>query len=383
MSLTLKKYNLKKFFEKDGFLVSIFLLASMYTLRFSMLDTYDVFRKIFMLMRLLSYSLVAIKFIIDFFQQKYRGYEIFIIVITMFMAFISYKSRTINYLTYLIYIIVGKDIEYIKIIKSAFFAIVVSVILVISLCLLGIIKDVVSEMETRNRHALGFKYAPFLSNYSFYATLYYIYIRKNKMKNIELLICFILSILIFYATKTRSAFALTVLSLIITFVVNNVKALSDYKSIYKYLLYAATIILPLFIIIISIFYNPEIKIMSMLNKLLNGRIALGNAAINEYGIYLFGQYIKFTSSSTAEARYNIVDSAFVLYLLILGIVFFVLLIIFLLYFVKLIDKKKDIYLAYIYIILMLHSTFDAQLLQMSYNYFMFVWSYKNGIEKNE
>ena len=383
MSLSLKKYNLKKFFEKDGFLVSIFLLASMYTLRFSMLDTYDVFRKIFMLMRLLSYSLVAIKFIIDFFQQKYRGYEIFIIVITMFMAFISYKSRTINYLTYLIYIIVGKDIEYIKIIKSAFFAIVVSVILVISLCLFGIIKDVVSEMETRNRHALGFKYAPFLSNYSFYATLYYIYIRKNKMKNIELLICLILSIFIFYATKTRSAFALTVLSLIITFVVNNVKALSDYKSIYKYLLYAATIILPLFIIIISIFYNPEIKIMSMLNKLLNGRIALGNAAINEYGIHLFGQYIKFTSSSTAEARYNIVDSAFVLYLLILGIVFFVLLIIFLLYFVKLIDKKKDIYLAYIYIILMLHSTFDAQLLQMSYNYFMFVWSYKNGIEKNE
>ena len=383
MSLSLKKYNLKKFFEKDGFLVSIFLLASMYTLRFSMLDTYDVFRKIFMLMRILSYSLVAIKFIIDFFQQKYRGYEFFIIVITMFMAFISYKSRTINYLTYLIYIIVGKDIEYIKIIKSAFFAIVVSVILVISLCLFGIIKDVVSEMETRNRHALGFKYAPFLSNYSFYATLYYIYIRKNKMKNIELLICFILSILIFYATKTRSAFALTVLSLIITFVVNNVKALSDYNSIYKYLLYAATIILPLFIIIISIFYNPEIKIMSMLNKLLNGRIALGNAAINEYGIHLFGQYIKFTSSSTAEARYNIVDSAFVLYLLILGIVFFVLLIIFLLYFVKLIDKKKDIYLAYIYIILMLHSTFDAQLLQMSYNYFMFVWSYKNGIEKNE
>ena len=383
MSISLKKYNLKKFFEKDGFLVSIFLLASMYTLRFSMLDTYDVFRKIFMLMRILSYSLVAIKFIIDFFQQKYRGYEFFIIVITMFMAFISYKSRTINYLTYLIYIIVGKDIEYIKIIKSAFFAIVVSVILVISLCLFGIIKDVVSEMETRNRHALGFKYAPFLSNYSFYATLYYIYIRKNKMKNIELLICFILSILIFYATKTRSAFALTVLSLIITFVVNNVKALSDYKSIYKYLLYAATIILPLFIIIISIFYNPEIKIMSMLNKLLNGRIALGNAAINEYGIHLFGQYIKFTSSSTAEARYNIVDSAFVLYLLILGIVFFVLLIIFLLYFVKLIDKKKDIYLAYIYIILMLHSTFDAQLLQMSYNYFMFVWSYKNGIEKNE
>ena len=383
MSISLKKYNLKKFFEKDGFLVSIFLLASMYTLRFSMLDTYDVFRKIFMLMRLLSYSLVAIKFIIDFFQQKYRGYEIFIIVITMFMAFISYKSRTINYLTYLIYIIVGKDIEYIKIIKSAFFAIVVSVILVISLCLFGIIKDVVSEMETRNRHALGFKYAPFLSNYSFYATLYYIYIRKNKMKNIELLICLILSIFIFYATKTRSAFALTVLSLIITFVVNNVKALSNYKSIYKYLLYFATIFLPLFIIIISMFYNPEIKIMSMLNKILNGRIALGNAAINEYGIHLFGQYIKFTSSSTAEARYNIVDSAFVLYLLILGIVFFVLLIIFLLYFVKLIDKKKDIYLAYIYIILMLHSTFDAQLLQMSYNYFMFVWSYKNGIEKNE
>ena len=92
-----KKIDLKDFFEEKAFIISIFLLASMYTLRFSVLDTYKSFRILFMVMRLISYSLVAIKFLIDFYKKKYAGYELFIIIITLYMAYISYRSRTINY----------------------------------------------------------------------------------------------------------------------------------------------------------------------------------------------------------------------------------------------------------------------------------------------
>ena len=121
------------FFQEQGFLLAIFLLASMYTLRFSMLDRIDSFKYLFLTMRLTSYSLVGIKFLIDFICGKYKTCIIPVVVIGLYMAFISYRSRTINYLTYYIYIVVGKDVDYVKIIKTSFCAITSVYIIVIIL----------------------------------------------------------------------------------------------------------------------------------------------------------------------------------------------------------------------------------------------------------
>ena len=44
---------------------------------------------------------------------------------------------------------------------------------------------------------------------------------------------------------------------------------------------------------------------------------------------------------------------------------------------KLINNKKDIYMLIVFVIILVHSTFDAQIFQLSNNYFMFLLSYKN------
>ena len=374
MDLYKLKYNVREFFKDNAFLTSIFIMAFMYTLRFSMLDNILYMKYVFMCMRLIAYLLVAIKFLFDFYEKKYDGYYLQILITTLFMAFISYKSKTVNYFVYYLYVIIGKDVNYLKIIKSAFYAIMIATTIVLFLYVIGILNDFVADQGGRTRHSLGFKYAAFISNYCFYSTLYYIYIKKDKMKNIMLILFAAINIIVFKFCDTKSAFSLAMLALIITLLVNNVKYFKQYKYWYKNFLVVLPIILPLFIVFISIFYNPEISFLAKFDKILSGRLKLGHSALFTYGVKFFGQYIKFSSTE----NYNIVDSAFVLYLLILGILFFILMIIVLMYFGKLIDEKKDIYLMYIFIILLLHSTFDAQLLQLSYCYFMFVWSYKNS-----
>lgn len=384
--INIRENKFIKFFEEQGFLLAIFLLASMYTLRFSNLDLIPAFKYVFMAMRLISYGLVAIKFIIDLINQKYKGYYLPVLIIGLYMAFIAYNSRTINYFVYFVYVVVGKDVDYTKIIKAAFYGILVSIIIVFILFATNFIEDDITIQSggTRIRHSLGFRYAAFLANYCLYGTLYYIYIRKNRIKLYEIILLLVINILCFKITDTKNAFIFGVIAVLITLIIKYVPYFRIYKKIYTIGIYIASIVLPVFIVILTYLYDNSSAFLVKLNQIVTGRLRLGHDAIVQYGIKLFGQYIKFSSDSSTGIEYNIVDSAYVLYLLILGSVFFVLMILLFLYFGRLIDKKKDVYLAYIFVILLCHSTFDAQIFQLSNSYIMFILSYKNElVEYNE
>ena len=212
---------------------------------------------------------------------------------------------------------------------------------------------------------------------SFFIQYYIIYIRREKLRIFESLALTIVNAAILLITFTRSAFALGMLAIIAVTIVNNIKYFSEYKKWYSYVLYALPVFLPIFMLAITIIYNPNVAILDKLNNMLNGRLALGHDALFTYGVKLFGQYIRFSSDPSTGIAYNIVDSAYILYLLILGVIFFILMIVFLEYFGRLINTKKDIYMFIIFVIILVHSTFDAQIFQLSNNYFMFLLSYKD------
>ena len=368
-------------FEK-AFYISVFLIMSMYTLRFSRISDYSWARFIFYGMRFVSYGLVALKFIYDLINKKYSIKELVCYsIIFIYFAFISYNSRTINYLIYYVYVIIGKDVKYTKIIKTAFFAIGISVAMVLLLYLFGFIKEAVAIQGDRVRHSLGFEYASYLSTYCFYGTLYYIYFRNKKINYIELAVLLIINSFVFYYTTTKSAFFCSVLAIIITlFVNNNIISIKNSKT-YRYVLYAFSILLPIFMLVASIIYNKNNKILDRVNNILSGRLLLSQNGLIEFGVKPFGQFIEF--SADLKDGYNVVDSSYIFYLLILGGVFFVLMICFFVYFSDLIAKKKDIYLFYVFIILLMHATFDPQIFQMSHSAFFYILSYKNEVIKYE
>ena len=377
------KNSIIDFFGERSFVLSIYLLASMYTISFSGFASFQVVNILLMGIRVIAYSLVAIKFFIDLFNKKCKAYLIEIVLFGIFMMFISYKSKTINYFVYFVLIVVGKDVKYIDIIKAAFYGIFSCTAFVIIMSLFGIIDDSISSLGFRNRHSLGFDFPACGANYIFYSILYYIYVRKDKMKWFEILVAFAINLIIFILTDTKSAFMYGTLALLITLVINYNSKFRIYKRIYTFIMYLASIVLPLFAVIITYLYNENNKIFVRLNGLLTGRLRLGKTALNEYGVKLFGQYVKISIGEDPNLPYNVIDSSYVQYLIILGLVFFIIMIVFFLCFSNQIGEKKDIYLFYIFTILLCHATFDKIILQLSNNYFMFLWSYKNTVANNE
>ena len=370
--------NIRKFLDDKAFLISLFLTIMMYALRFSLLDNYIAFKYLFIAMRLISYSLLAIKFIYDYFKGNYNGTKAYIILFGLFFLLISYKSRTINYLLYYIYIVVGKDIKYISIIKTAFTAIVISILIIVICCKLKLIEDIIAYKGTRNRHSLGFKYTSYLATYTFYAVLYYIYIRNKNIRLVELIILLVINFTIFKLTNTRNPFIFGLTAIVLTFFYRYVSVVGIYNSFYSLCMKIASVTFPILIVLISYFYNENNALLSFFNKMISGRLRLGYSALHNYGIKLFGQYVKITSGGVDGEVYNVIDSAHILHLVLLGLAFYILTIVFFLYFAKLIEEKKDVCLSYIFVIIISHAMFDPQLLHISHNVFLFILSYKNS-----
>ena len=203
------------------------------------------------------------------------------------------------------------------------------------------------------------------------------------MRVLEILIALLVNIIVFLVTDTKNAFLFSLIALIFIFAVNKVKQLRTYKSIHTKSLIIASFTFPIGIVLLSVFYTPDNPLLMFFNKLINGRLALGHSAFINYGVKLFGQYIELSSDSSTGVAYNIIDSSYMLCLIILGAVFFIALIIMLLYFSWLVGEKKDIYMFIVFFALLAHSMFDPQLLHISHNTFLFILSYKNSVIKNE
>ena len=370
----LKKIDVEKFF-----LISISILVFMYVTKMAINYPFKHYNFFLLLLRLVSYTLIGVKFICDLYNKKYSLKEVLIFfLIGIYMLIISYQSKTFGYMTYFMYIVTSKDVDYNKIIKCVLTLFIISTSFVLILTKFGVINDKIFSINIRNRHGLGFNWTTVFPNMFMYMTLYLIYIRKSKISLYEVLIVISISIFCYIMTDTKSAFALTVLAILFAYFLKHIKVLLMYHKFYNYISLILPILMAMFIIIISYCYNSDNIIMAKINSVLTGRLALGKNAINEFGFTFMARTLPLVGGEPLDgSTYNFVDSSFLLYLLNFGIIFFILLMALLEYFAYLINKKKDTYMLLVFCIFIVHSTFDPQLLNLCFNYFLLVLSYTN------
>lgn len=370
---------LKKISGEKIFLISISILVFMYVTKMAINYPFKHYNFFLLLLRLVSYTLISVKFICDLYNKKYSLKEVLIIfLIGIYMLIISYQSKTFGYMTYFMYIVTSKDVDYNKIIKCVLTSFIVSTAFVLILTKFGIINDKIFSLNIRNRHGLGFNWTTVFPNMFMYMTLYLIYIRKSKIFLSEVLIVISIAIFCYIMTDTKSAFVLTVLGILLAYFLKYNKFLQKYHKIYNYIALVLPILMASLIIIVSYLYNSDNMVLSKINSILSGRLSLGKRAINEFGFIFMARTLPLVGGEPLDgSAYNFVDSSFLLYLLNFGIIFFVLLMSLLEYFAYLINLKKDTYMLLVFCIFVIHSTFDPQLLNLCFNYFLLVLSYKN------
>lgn len=374
MNSIFKKINCERLY-----LISISILVFMYVTKMAYNYPFKYYNYFLLGLRLVACLLVGIKFIYDVISKKYCFKELIaIFFIGIYMLVVSYQSKTMGYMTYFIYIVTSKGVNYNTIIKFVLLSFIVSTAFVLILTAFGVIKDHIYSINIRNRHGLGFNWTTVFPNMFMYMTLYLIYIRKTKISLYEVLIVISIAFFCYKMTDTKSAFVLTVLGILLAYFLKYNKYLQKYYKIYNYIALVLPILMASLIIIVSYLYNSDNMVLSKINSILSGRLSLGKRAINEFGFLFMARTLPLVGGEPLDgSAYNFVDSSFLLYLLNFGIIFFVLLMSLLEYFAYLINFKKDTYMLLVFCIFIIHSTFDPQLLNLCFNYFLLVLSYKN------
>ena len=177
------------------------------------------------------------------------------------------------------------------------------------------------------RYSMGYIYPLEFMAHFFFLVLMFVYIKKQSINIQQILCILLLSILIFKITDARTSF---ILLLGIIFILSlNLKF--DFNRIFKYIPKVVFILLAICLffvpVLLSLFYDGSNCILSTLNNIVSNRLYLGNQALNEYGITLFGNSIEWVGfggeldPSAVYSSYNFVDCWYVKNLLEHGIIY--------------------------------------------------------------
>jgi O-antigen/teichoic acid export membrane protein len=334
-------------------------------------------RLVFLGMRCSAYLLVCGKLVLDLLDRRFSKKELLIAGMTGILLLVSgYITKNKNLLIYWIFILAAHDIELEKLAKWSVIAHLAGLGFVVGSCYLHILENHIFDPAIRMRESLGFSYTTECSNFFFYTILCWIYWRKEKISWKEIGAMAVIQVFLFAKTDTKNAFSLGMAALCGSSVLKCSSFLRTYRKIYTLPAVGLAPAASTVMLVLSAYYNPDKAWMNGLNQLINGRLLLGKNAFDTYGITWLGQQIEWVGGvSSSGNAYNYVDSSYVQTLLNFGIIVYAMVLIGLIVFGISIAKKKDTCLLLVFLLIVIHSMFDPQLLWIGYDAFCMGYYY--------
>lgn len=327
---------------------------------------------VFRIVRYLAYAIC----LINFFSGGVKTNSIpFLLVILAAFAISGMGTGNLTYPLYGIILLGVYGVNSDRVIKLTAWLQAFYLVTIVLLSQLGVIQDFIFDPNTRARHGLGFSWTTTGPMIFFYLCLCIIYLKRNRIKLITLLILEIINIWFFYMTDSKMAFGLlTVVLLFFTFQKKNKKRwkwLSKFSKLYV----CMPFVMLAFTLWIVRAYNWYKPLWSALDKFLSYRLGLMQNAYNTYGLRLLGQPIhwigfdyKATLSKATEA-YNYVDNSYLQLGFNNGLVFLFTVLVLYTYGIYKAQKRQDYYLVFLYIIILALSFTEPRLMNFAYNPF--------------
>lgn len=258
-----------------------------------------------------------------------------------------------------------------RLVKTALAAITLVLLLIPVLSYSGLIPFVVSNVGGRLRYNLGFKYATFSSNFFLHAVAMWLFIKKDKIRAINIAFILAINYIIYLLTDTRATNIEILFIVIILLISNSIDKLSESKIrvMYNNAFIGGCIIS----MALQIFYNKSKGWMLLLNTALNYRLSLGKYAFNDFGISFLGQYVQWNSfDRAATEEYYYVDSSYMNISIVYGIVILLILVIGFSILIQKYVKENDRNKCNALLLLAVHSMMNPQLFNLLYDPFLFV-----------
>ena len=267
--------------------------------------------------------IIVIIFIRIAFVNDYDLKEVFILAgIAILFLMVWYRTGKDVILDTLLLIIGSRGISFQKIIKVYEITVIVLLLVTIAASLTGFTENLVYYQEGRRpRVSFGIVYPTDFSAHVFYVILGYGYLRKDKIKYMEIAGILLVGAAVYLFCDARVntvciLFAGAVLSYLTFKNRSAEKKNSRYimKGYWSGILAMSAVLCAGFMIVSTILYSSENRILALLNRVINSRLTFGKKGIDLFGFSLFGKYIPMIGNggTTKEsANYFVLDCSYI------------------------------------------------------------------------
>lgn len=314
--------------------------------------------------------LVVLKILLydDIFNWKYLA----CLILTIFFFSIGKQAKDFDLFYYFIFIIGANNIDFKRILKVFLVVNIVGIVITLGLVNLGLIKNVVITRTDSPavRYSLGAIYPTDFAARIFFMLVAYFCLKDYKLTIPQSISVFAIIILTYLITDTRLDFLLMLLAFVSVLLSDKVlKLLQKIAAKYVYIGTVGGIFLT---IMLGYIYRPGNVLLDKINSLLSGRLFFEYIAFKDYNVDLLGQFVYQNGSGGGFkiTNYFFIDSSYVRYLLMYGLVGYISIVIILLLLErKLLNEKKYTILISV-ILVLLSSVIDQHILGISYNIFL-------------
>ena len=304
---------------------------------------------------------------------KQRMAYVFMLIICMFM-FVLLSDWNIGMFVMMMFMLASNKIEMDDVLKIYLrSAIICSAVIMLS-CQFGLIENLDIGRLTGEGQSLGFTnvLAPI---YFFFITLYYYAYKKEKASYVVSAVFLIINQILFSLCYVRASYyfeiavvAVFVLIKIISKAKRKKGMTLTFKKPFLYFLYSLPVISMAVSFLITYLYEIGTESILELNILLTGRIRLQSKALSIYGLKLFGR--KIVWSMEIGKNYLYVDSSYIKYSIMYGIIFVVIVLALFTASLVFMAKNKQYYYMIAVAFVLLYSIFNPQLLYLQVNPFL-------------
>ncbi|WGE54971.1 hypothetical protein NYR70_10120 [Actinobacillus equuli subsp. equuli] len=234
--------------------------------------------------------------------------------------------------------------------------------------------------ENFYRSPMGYRFPTYFPNILLSVFFCWIYLRKENIRFIELIVILLSSYYVYHLTDTRTVFYF---SLLLVFSVSFIKLFNvNLKTIFFGKLLSFFTIYGFFIfgglsVYLQYIYSPDVEWLNILDKVLSGRLYYGNMGISNYPINLFGHRIEYIPmlDATAENPFFGIDSGFLKFLLDHGVLLFLLVAYGFYTTGKFLVRNNSPYFTLIVIFFTFQMTINPYLTFLDFNPFFYIVSY--------
>lgn len=384
MRIRIKKNNLIKTTPSD----LMYFVAYGIFLVFSIMDT-SFYTSIFG-GTLYKFAMVIVMIVLlfrEFYINKVKINTIILAVACFLLFIICNIYGTISFSIMFLIMWCSRNVKFNNIAKFSLVITSICLFIIVISSKIGLITNYTSVRASNGvlRHYLGFRYALNGPAYLYNIITLYLYLYKDKIKNLQLIFLFILNYWFYKQTDARLSFYLTLIVLLIGILLKYFPNIFKNKRIIQLCMIYSFFICLLLTVFVSYKYTPTNGFLYKLNKVLANRIYLSNLSLSSYGFKIFGQEINFVGygldrkgnvSALAYKAYNYVDSAYISILQKFGVISLILIIIcFTVTQIKC-KKNNDLYLLVILFLMATRMMIDDLIIYLFYNTFILAVSAK-------